>query len=66
MHKGVADPLEVVAAEISDEAIILCLDEFMVCKPSGILLVCTKQVYSLFPVLCFIGCLLSGAYLIGY
>lgn len=31
MHKGVSDPLEVVAAEISDEAIILCLDEFMVC-----------------------------------
>lgn len=30
-HKGVADPLEVVAAEISDEAILLCLDEFMVC-----------------------------------
>ncbi|XP_078148830.1 uncharacterized protein LOC144544253 isoform X2 [Carex rostrata] len=30
MHKGVTDPLEVVAAEISDEAIILCLDEFMV------------------------------------
>nr|XP_018678543.1 PREDICTED: lactation elevated protein 1-like isoform X3 [Musa acuminata subsp. malaccensis] len=30
MHKGVADPLEVVAAEISDESILLCLDEFMV------------------------------------
>ncbi|XP_020402948.1 uncharacterized protein [Zea mays] len=30
MHKGVSDPLDVVAAEISDEAIILCLDEFMV------------------------------------
>ncbi|WVZ94239.1 hypothetical protein U9M48_040151 [Paspalum notatum var. saurae] len=30
MHKGVSDPLEVIAAEISDEAIILCLDEFMV------------------------------------
>jgi len=30
MHRGVSDPLEVVAAEISDEAIILCLDEFMV------------------------------------
>ncbi|XP_074353310.1 uncharacterized protein LOC141692393 [Apium graveolens] len=29
-HKGVDDPLEVVAAEISDEAILLCLDEFMV------------------------------------
>ncbi|PON48438.1 ATPase, AFG1-like [Parasponia andersonii] len=29
-HKGVADPLEVVAAEISDEALLLCLDEFMV------------------------------------
>jgi protein AFG1 len=26
----VADPLEVVAGEISDEAILLCLDEFMV------------------------------------
>ncbi|RCV19156.1 hypothetical protein SETIT_3G361700v2 [Setaria italica] len=30
MHKGVSDPLDVVAAEISDEAIILCLDEFMI------------------------------------
>ncbi|XP_042383000.1 AFG1-like ATPase [Zingiber officinale] len=30
MHKGVADPLEIVAAEISDESILLCLDEFMV------------------------------------
>jgi predicted ATPase len=30
MHKGVSDPLDVVAAEISDEAIVLCLDEFMV------------------------------------
>lgn len=29
-HKGVVDPLEVVAGEISDEAILLCLDEFMV------------------------------------
>jgi len=29
MHKGVSDPLDVVAAEISDEAIILCLDEFV-------------------------------------
>ncbi|XP_060958160.1 uncharacterized protein LOC115701036 isoform X2 [Cannabis sativa] len=29
-HRGVADPLEVVSAEISDEAILLCLDEFMV------------------------------------
>ncbi|XP_050214731.1 uncharacterized protein LOC126665843 isoform X2 [Mercurialis annua] len=29
-HKGVADPLEVVAGEISDEAVLLCLDEFMV------------------------------------
>ncbi|KAK2994256.1 hypothetical protein RJ640_013155, partial [Escallonia rubra] len=29
-HKGVEDPLEVVAGEISDEAILLCLDEFMV------------------------------------
>lgn len=32
MHKGVADPLEVVAGEISDESILLCLDEFMVCS----------------------------------
>ncbi|XP_020269825.1 lactation elevated protein 1-like [Asparagus officinalis] len=30
MHKGVADPLEVVAGEISDESILLCVDEFMV------------------------------------
>ncbi|KAG6514650.1 hypothetical protein ZIOFF_025019 [Zingiber officinale] len=30
VHKGVADPLEIVAAEISDESILLCLDEFMV------------------------------------
>lgn len=30
MHKGVADPLEVVANEIADESILLCLDEFMV------------------------------------
>ncbi|KAK7265339.1 hypothetical protein RJT34_32958 [Clitoria ternatea] len=29
-HKGLADPLEAVAGEISDEAILLCLDEFMV------------------------------------
>ncbi|KAK6151532.1 hypothetical protein DH2020_014167 [Rehmannia glutinosa] len=29
-HRGVADPLEVVAGELSDEAILLCLDEFMV------------------------------------
>ncbi|KAF7806581.1 AFG1-like ATPase isoform X1 [Senna tora] len=29
-HKGVSDPLEVVAGEISEEAILLCLDEFMV------------------------------------
>ena len=29
-HKGVSDPLEVVAGEISDEAILLCVDEFMV------------------------------------
>ncbi|GAB4837764.1 hypothetical protein Ancab_002630 [Ancistrocladus abbreviatus] len=29
-HKGVVDPLEVVASEISDESILLCLDEFMV------------------------------------
>lgn len=29
-HKGVEDPLDVVADEISDDAILLCLDEFMV------------------------------------
>ncbi|CAL5374887.1 unnamed protein product [Camellia sinensis] len=29
-HKGAPDPLEVVAGEISDESILLCLDEFMV------------------------------------
>ncbi|KAI3996650.1 hypothetical protein MKX01_009482 [Papaver californicum] len=29
-HKGVADPFEVVAGEIADESILLCLDEFMV------------------------------------
>lgn len=29
-HRGVADPLEVVAGELSDEAKLLCLDEFMV------------------------------------
>ncbi|GAB2267481.1 hypothetical protein Dimus_002464 [Dionaea muscipula] len=29
-HRGVSDPLEVVALEISDESILLCIDEFMV------------------------------------
>lgn len=29
-HKGLSDPLDVVAGEISDEAVLLCLDEFMV------------------------------------
>ncbi|KAJ7979564.1 Lactation elevated protein 1 [Quillaja saponaria] len=29
-HKGVSDPLEVVAEEISEDAVLLCLDEFMV------------------------------------
>ncbi|KAF5808225.1 putative hexokinase [Helianthus annuus] len=29
-HGGVSDPLEVIAGEISDESILLCLDEFMV------------------------------------
>ncbi|XP_010545445.1 PREDICTED: lactation elevated protein 1 [Tarenaya hassleriana] len=29
-HKGLEDPLEVIAQEIADEAILLCLDEFMV------------------------------------
>ncbi|XP_057787797.1 uncharacterized protein LOC131005026 [Salvia miltiorrhiza] len=30
MHKGVADPLEIVAGELSKESVLLCLDEFMV------------------------------------
>lgn len=29
-HKGLSDPLDVVAEEISDEAVLLCLDEFTV------------------------------------
>ncbi|XP_045809967.1 AFG1-like ATPase isoform X1 [Trifolium pratense] len=29
-HKGLSDPLEVVAGEISGDAVLLCLDEFMV------------------------------------
>lgn len=29
-HRGVADPLEIVGGEISNESILLCLDEFMV------------------------------------
>uniref|UniRef100_A0A7N1A980 AFG1-like ATPase family protein n=1 Tax=Kalanchoe fedtschenkoi TaxID=63787 RepID=A0A7N1A980_KALFE len=29
-HKGVSDPLELVAKEISEETILLCLDEFMI------------------------------------
>ncbi|CAJ1944901.1 unnamed protein product [Sphenostylis stenocarpa] len=29
-HKGLSDPLDVVAGEISDDATLLCLDEFMV------------------------------------
>ncbi|WJX96747.1 peroxisome-assembly ATPase [Trifolium repens] len=29
-HKGLSDPLEVVAGEISDDTVLLCLDEFMV------------------------------------
>ncbi|KAL9326044.1 hypothetical protein ACSQ67_006689 [Phaseolus vulgaris] len=29
-HKGLSDPLDRVAGEISDDAILLCLDEFMV------------------------------------
>lgn len=33
MHKGLEDPLEVVGLEIADEAILLCLDEFMVYDP---------------------------------
>lgn len=33
-HKGVSDPLHFVAQEISDESILLCLDQFMVCYKS--------------------------------
>ena len=40
MHRGISDPLEVVAAEISDEAIILCFDEFMVCIFSEVTSMC--------------------------
>ncbi|CAL0330402.1 unnamed protein product [Lupinus luteus] len=29
-HKGLSDPLDVVAEEISEETVLLCLDEFMV------------------------------------
>ncbi|KMZ74285.1 AFG1-like ATPase family protein [Zostera marina] len=29
-HRGVTDPLDVVSGEISDESVLLCLDEFMV------------------------------------
>ncbi|XP_042056365.1 AFG1-like ATPase [Salvia splendens] len=29
-HRGVADPLEILGGEISNESILLCLDEFMV------------------------------------
>ncbi|KAL3532963.1 hypothetical protein ACH5RR_006484 [Cinchona calisaya] len=38
-HKGVADPLEVVAGEVSDESILLCLDEFMVTDVADALIV---------------------------
>lgn len=44
------DPLEVVAGEISDEAILLCLDEFMVCQYSmelGTFLFSIHYVYKL-------------------
>lgn len=41
-----ADPLEVVAGEIADEAILLCLDEFMVCQYS------MELGMFLFPLLC--------------
>lgn len=45
MCKGVSDPLEVVAKEISDESILLCLDEFMVLE--------TKNPYSFYKYFCF-------------
>lgn len=35
-HKGLSDPLEVVAQEIAHDAILLCLDEFMVSSSSYI------------------------------
>ncbi|KAJ3688777.1 hypothetical protein LUZ61_017941 [Rhynchospora tenuis] len=58
MHKGVTDPLGLVAKEISDESILLCLDEFMVTDVAdalilnrlfrhlfnnGVVLVCTSN-----------------------
>lgn len=54
-HKGLADPLEVVAAEISDESLLLCLDEFMVCQPLSsfpiliIFIMVSKFSFSLLP-----------------
>ena len=30
--RGMADPLELVAEEIAEESILLCIDEFMVCS----------------------------------
>lgn len=53
------DPLEVVAGEISDEAILLCLDEFMV--ENWYLHLCLKIIYGY---LCF-GVLISLWSLIG-
>ncbi|KAG2248355.1 hypothetical protein Bca52824_087983 [Brassica carinata] len=38
MHKGLEDPLEVVGLEIADEAILLCLDEFMVNDVAALIL----------------------------
>lgn len=36
------DPLDVVSGEISDESVLLCLDEFMVCLITcGVLILCT-------------------------
>lgn len=29
--RGMTDPLEVVAEDIADEAVLQCIDEFMVC-----------------------------------
>ena len=34
--RGMTDPLEVVAEDIVEEAILQCIDEFMVCSKSSI------------------------------